>query len=251
MKKHTNKWMQVVSGAVMILLVGFTLTGCATADVDLVKPLESTPDTSVILMPGDEIDVKFFYTPELNELQNIRPDGQISLQLVGDVMAAGLKPVELQDVLKEKFTGLIERPSVVVITRNLQHRKVYIGGAVRQPGVLEMPGNMTALSAIMQTGGFNLQEAELKKVIVLRSDGTTTQQFNLDFQDALNGKGPHTPFYLHSQDIVFVQRTGVVKTAEWISQHINQMVPQFGFTYFYNTGTQDSTVGVDTSTSRR
>ena len=114
-----------------------------------------------------------------------------------------------------------------------------------------MPGNTTALSAILQAGGFNAPEANLKEILVLRRSGNQTEQFHLNYHDALNGKGPHEPFYLHPQDIVFVQRTGIVKTTEWISQHINQMVPQFGFTYFYNTGTKNSTIGVDTSSSRR
>lgn len=251
MKQYNNMPGKVTLCAVMMLMVGAMLSGCTTADVKAVTPVRSEPDTNVMLMPGDEIDVKFFYTPELNELQRVRPDGKISLQLVGDVQAAGLRPDQVQKVLEAKYTGLIERPSVVVIARNLQHRTVYIGGAVQKPGIVEMPGSITALSAILQSGGFYTSEANLKEVLVLRHDGDTAQQFTLNLQDALSGKAPHEPFYLHSQDIVFVQRTGVVKTAEWISQHINQMVPQFGFTYFYDSGSDSSTIGLDTSTSRR
>ena len=44
--------------------------------------------------PGDSIDVKFFYTPELNEIQNVRPDGKIALQIIGEVTAAGKTPAE-------------------------------------------------------------------------------------------------------------------------------------------------------------
>lgn len=220
--------------------------------MDSVKPYKglSWPDASVTLMPGDELEIKFFYTPELNESQQIRADGKISLQLVGDVKAAGLKPAQLKDVLERKFTGLIDRPSVVVITRELQHRKVYVSGAVQQPGALDLSYNMTALSAIMQAGGFNFQEAELTNIIVLRHAGNTSKSFCLNLQDALNGEAPHAPFYLHTQDIVFVQRTGVTRAAQWISQHINQMVPQVGFGYSYNTGTGNSTIGVDTSSRR-
>jgi 5'(3')-deoxyribonucleotidase len=69
----------------------------------------------------------------------------------------------------------------------------------------------------------------------------------LDLSDAINGRAPSAPFYLHPQDIVYVQRTGVVKAAQWIDQHITQLIPQAGFTYSFNTGTGDSTIGADTS----
>ena len=232
--------------AFVIIMTSLILAGCKSPTAESVKPYKglSKPDNRVTLMSGDLLDIKFFYTPELNESQQIRPDGKIAMQLVGDVTAAGLKPAQLTAVLEQKFSGLIERPSVVVIVRELQNRKVYIGGAVQQPGVLDMSGTMTALSAIMQAGGFNMQEAELQNIIVLRHEAGNIKSFCLNFQDALNGETPHAPFYLHAQDIVFVQRSGVVKAAEWISQHINQMVPQIGLTYLYNTGTGDSTIGV-------
>jgi protein involved in polysaccharide export with SLBB domain len=206
------------------------------------------PDARVILAPGDLVDVKFFYTPELNESQNIRPDGKITLQLAGEVMAAGLTPSQLQSDLEKKYAGLIEKPSVAVIARTLNHRNVYIGGAVNQPGMIAMPGDLTALSAILQAGGFNMNEAALENVLVIRQKGETRETFCLDFREDLKGDAPQAPFYLHAQDIVYVPRTTIVNVNQWVNQHINKVVPQFGFTYFRTMG--DSTVGLDTSASR-
>ena len=249
MTVHIRRGSSRKNYACAIIAASLSLAGCKTQTTNPVKPYKglSKPDNRVALMPGDLLEIKFFYTPELNESQQIRADGRISLQLVGDVTAAGLNPAQLKKVLEKKFTGLIDRPSVVVIPREMQHRKVYVSGSVQDPGVFDLYYNMTALSAIMEAGGFNPEEAELSNIIVLRRAGDAIKTYCLDFQDALNGNTPHAPFYLHAQDIVFVQRTGVVKTAQWISQHINEMIPQFGFTYFYNTGTGDSTIGVDTS----
>jgi len=249
--------------AFVILTTGLVLTGCQTANsaqsqqntdgilrelsqaANSAQPL-SLPDTGVTLAPGDLVDVKFFYTPELNEeSQQIRPDGKITLQLAGDVMAAGLTPAELQKELEQKYTGLIEDPAVTVIARTLNHRNVYIGGAVNRPGMLEMPGHMTALSAVMQAGGFDLREARLKNVLVIRHKEGVRRVYSLDVRDALKGDTPHAPFYLHPQDIVYVPRTAVVNAGQWIDQYINRIVPQTGFTYFYTK--DEHRIGVDTS----
>jgi len=250
--------------AFVILTTGLALTGCQTADsaqrsqqntdgilrelsqtTDSEKPL-SLPDTGVTLAPGDLVDVKFFYTPELNEeSQQIRPDGKITLQLAGDVMAAGLTPAELQKNLEQKYTGLIENPSVAVIVRELNHRNVYVGGAVNDPGMLTMPGHMTALSAVMEAGGFDLREAKLKNILVIRHEDGIRTAFSLDVRAALKGDTPHAPFYLHSQDIVYVPRTTIVNAGQWIDQHINRIVPQTGFTFFRTMG--NTRVGIDTS----
>ncbi len=254
MRTNTKQFVHSMHLAFALAIVGGLLGGCASEpDGKYIKPYQglSLPDTDVTLMPGDEVEIKFFYNPDLNEIQRVRPDGKISLQLVGEITAAGLKPSQVQKVLEQKYTGLVERPSAVVIPRELSQRKVFVGGAVNQPGLLDMPGNLTALAAILEAGGFNMEEAELKNIIVLRNENGETNSYQLDLRDALRGEDPHTPFYLHSQDIVYVQRTSVVRTAQWIRQYINQMVPQFGFNYLYNTGTGDSTIGVDTTSYRR
>jgi len=223
--------MQSVFCAAAVLLTGLLPAGCKTADVKMPAKFKSVPDARVILAPGDMVDVKFFYTPELNESQQIRPDGKISLQLVGDVAAAGLTPSALKDDLEKKYAGLIEKPSVVVIVRELNHRNVYVGGAVHKPGMVEMPGNMTALNAIIQAGDFNLREASLENVIVIRQDGATRKVFTLDFKDELKGCPRQDPFYLHAQDIVYVPRTKIANAVQWVDQHINKIVPQFGGAY--------------------
>ena len=240
-----------------------TLTGCQTAKPAgrspsspdyILRELQQTqtsseprslPDTRVTLAPGDLLEIKFFYAPDLNEEQQIRPDGKITLQLAGDVTAAGLTPEDLQKELEKKYTGLIENPSVAVIVRELNHRNVYVGGSVIRPGMLEMPGHMTALSAIMEAGGFDLREANLKNVLVIRHEGSTRSVFSLDVRDALKGDAPPAPFYLHAQDIVYVPRTTIVNVGQWVDQHINRIVPQTGFTYFYTK--DEHRIGVDTS----
>lgn len=228
-----------------IIVASLTIAGCST-------PIESykgrsLQDVRVALAPGDQIEIRFFYNPELNDLQHIRPDGKITLQLLGDVKAAGLTPAQLQTHLEEQFEGLVEKPSVAVIARELVHRNVYVSGAVFQPGLQPMPGHTTALQAIMTAGGFDMTKADTSEILIIRHENGSRKLFLLDFKDMLSGKEKHQSFYLHAQDIVYVPRTGIVKTAQWIDQYITQMIPKTGFSLFYDTGSNNSVIGVDTT----
>ncbi len=243
---HKNSRLKLLF-IVTTLAGGALLTGCKTAEVKNIKPPESKPDVNVVLLPGDQIDIKFFYTPELNELQAIRPDGKISLQLVGEVMAAGFTPSQVQDKLKEQYTGLIEKPSVVVIARELVHRSVYVAGSVYKPGLVPMPGHLTALSAIMNAGGFDMSSADPKEVHIIRHENGKRQIYTLNFKDTMDGESIDAPFYLHAQDIVYVPRTDIVKVGQWIDQYITQMIPKTGFSMFYDTGSDNKIIGVDTT----
>ena len=84
---------------------------------DMLKNMETpVAQADYTIRPGDELGIKFFYNQELNEDRLlVRPDGHISLQLVNEVLAAGLTPTELKHVLEEKYRSALTNPEVVVI----------------------------------------------------------------------------------------------------------------------------------------
>lgn len=206
---------------------------------------EADSPSRIKLEAGDDLEVKFFHTPELNETQTVSPDGCISLQLIGEVKVEGVTPIQLRDGLFQMYTPHLKDPDIVVIVRSYQNRRVFIGGQVISPGIVQMPGKLTLLEAIMQTGGFNLRKAEVRNVIVIRHMDDKRYGYSLDLKAALAGKATN-PFYLEPKDIVYVPRTTVVEVAQWIDQHINQLIPRTGFIYYERMG--DSTIGVNTST---
>src|SRR4030042_6230584 len=142
----------------------FFLQGCQTIQPSK-TPLEMasetivTPEPKLILAPGDTLDFKFFNNPELNENQTIRPDGKISLQLIGEIMATAKSPEELRELLVKLYTPQLRRPEVTVIVRTLANRRVYVGGHVTHPGLLELKPQMTALEAIIPAGGVEAYKA--------------------------------------------------------------------------------------------
>jgi len=179
----------------------------------------------VFLRPGDVVEVKFFYTPELDVSQSVRPDGKIALQLVGEVPVEGKTPAQLRDLLLTLYDSHLKDPKITIVLRSQYDRRVYVGGEVVRPGVIQMPGDMTAAEAIMEAGGFDMDEARLDNVIVIRQTGGHWRGFKMDMKAGLRGEGME-PFYLHPRDIVYVPRTKIAKIDQWVEQHINRLIPR-------------------------
>src|SRR3990172_661383 len=102
--------------------------GCRSAPIAPPAAAEQRPAPRLALGPGDAIDVKFFYVPELNESQTVRPDGLISLQLVGEVPVAGKTPEEVREELFRLYSPHVKRADVTVIVRSFRDRRIYVGG---------------------------------------------------------------------------------------------------------------------------
>jgi protein involved in polysaccharide export with SLBB domain len=179
----------------------------------------------VLLRPGDVLDVKFFYTPELDVTQSVRPDGKIALQLVGEVPIEGRTPAQVRDLLLTLYESHLKDPKITIVLKSQYDRRIFVGGEVVRPGVIPMPGDMTAAEAIMEAGGFDLEEARVNNVIVIRQTGGRWQGFKMDLKSTLQGEATE-PFYLHPRDIVYVPRTRIAEIDQWIEQHINKLIPR-------------------------
>ncbi len=240
--------LEMTSRSLSFLMLGAwaigSMAGCGSPYYEgerKVLPEPSGPPR-VTLSAGDVVDVRFFFTPELNVTQAVRPDGRISLQLVGEVSADGKTPAELRQELLAMYQTHLKEPDVAVIVQSFYRRRVYVGGEVLKPGVITMPGQLTALDAIMEAGGFRLPTAEVGSVVILRRTDNTQYGYCIDLKTALRG-GDIRPFYLEPQDVVYVPQTRITEVGQWIDQHINNLIPKTGFVVLTTTG--DSTVGYD------
>jgi len=223
-----------------LLFVFFT--GCKSKpEVQIPAPVPP----KVVLAPGDQIEIKFAYAEQFNEQQTIRPDGNIELQFVGEVAAAGKTPTELREELKQLFTPHLKYPQLAVIVRNFVDNRVYVGGEVKTPGLIQMPGRLTVLEAIMQAGGFNMQTAKTKNVMVLRQKDGKFQGYPVDLQKTLAGNSADV-FNLEPRDIIFVPETTIVKVDLWVDQFINKAIPNMGFTINRTSPSGRTNWGYDT-----
>jgi protein involved in polysaccharide export with SLBB domain len=243
---------KIIGIAIVVIFVLIPALGCQAArpaktPLEMSTEIASGPEPKLILGPGDVLDFKFFYNPELNDSQTVRFDGRISLQLIGEVMAQGKAPMELQEEISKLYTSQLRRPETTVVVRSLANRRVYVGGFVRTPGLIEMRTRMTALEAIMQAGGFDMWRAEIKNVVIIRHKDNQRYGCALDFSGELEGKATQ-PFYLEPLDIVYVPRTTISRVNLWIDQYINQILPKTGFTYLAPLGS-GATIGIQPSTT--
>jgi polysaccharide export outer membrane protein len=209
--------------ASFLLMAAF---GCQTFNPAVTpEQMASEPLTDQILSPGDVIDIKFLYNPELNDTQRVRPDGNITLQMIGEVKAAGKGPEALQEELNKLYDQELRKPSVTVTAKALRNNKVYVGGEVNKPGDVELLGSLTALEAIGQAGGFKTDTALQKSVVIVRSRNGKHYGTVIDLQEALSGKEVK-PFYLRTGDVVYVPQTNIAKVNQWVDQHINKILPR-------------------------
>ena len=199
------------------------------------KPLEQTKE-GYTLQAYDVLDIKFPYEPQLNECVTVRPDGKISLQIVDEIEAAGLTPEQLDNILTEKYSRVLSEPEITVIVREFAGQKVYVGGEVTTPGIVNLKGRMSALEAIFSAGGF-CETAEPKSVIVIsRSPENTRSIRKVNVQTVLAGAPPKEELLLRPFDVVYVPKTAIAEANKYVDQHIRKMIPinlSAGFSYTF------------------
>ncbi len=197
---------------------------------------DSVKRSDYVLQIGDEFEVKFFHHNELNELVVVRPDGRISLQMIGDVDALGKTPAELDAVITEKYSSILLDPEVTVIVKRPTAARVYVGGEIKMPGMLPLEGMMTCRQSIMQAGGF-LTTAEPSNIYIIRYQGTDKPLIvKVDLARGLKTPGEVDDVVLQSQDIVYVPRSIVAEANLFVEQYIDRLLPFdrfFGFSYNY------------------
>uniref|UniRef100_UPI00404A1A7C polysaccharide biosynthesis/export family protein n=1 Tax=Desulfobacca sp. TaxID=2067990 RepID=UPI00404A1A7C len=228
----------------LLLLVGCSNMQPARTAADLA----AEPVEPLTLSAGDVIDVKFFYTPELDESQIVRPDGFISLQLVGDVRVDHLTPAGLQQELLRRYTPHLKNPKITVLVRRVYDARVWVTGEVKRPGPVQMNGKLTVLEAVMEVGGGTRPTADLAKVLVVRQKNDGRHYGCLvNLQEVLQGREGQQ-FFLHPRDVVFVPPTSITRANDWVDQYINKMMPQARTIVEYPIGPGGrGTAGIDTS----
>lgn len=185
--------------------------------------------------PGDEIDISVPSAPELSKSVIVQPDGRVTLPLVGPQMAADRTIPELQDALARAYAGQLLRPEVFVSVKGTTPLKVFVGGEVGTPGVLDMPGDINALQAIIQAGGFRTTAKTDRVVIIRRGPGGRAMMRTVNLKAAMKDPARSDFVPLRRFDIVYVPRSAVSEAGLWVQQYFRDLSPiQLGFNYAIN-----------------
>ena len=230
-----------------------------------------------VLQPNDDIEVKFPYTPTLNELQKIRPDGKIQLQMIGTVEAAGQSPEELQRTLESRYARFLRKPELSVIVRSVttqnvrvatangpvvgraglgglqptivvrsyQAPQVFVSGEVGKPGVIGYRPGLSLLQALAEAGG-TLPTGDGSHIVVLRRGPGAPGQpdavrvLRLDLPKDF-ARQPDRDIALQPFDVVLLPKSDLAVVGDNIQQYLNAIPlmknSSFGFVYDLSSST--------------
>ena len=221
--------------ALMLALLSF-MFGCSPVVVSpaTLPPTQGQP-SEYRIQPGDQMEIKLFYNPELNESVTVRPDGRVSLQLAHEIPAAGLTPAELTQVLKKSYARELNRPEITVFIRNFAGQHVFVDGEVNKAALIPLAPAMTILQSIAVAGGLKNSARTDEIVIVRRGTEGKPQVFTVDITRVLNGTDPSQDVALMPFDVVYVPKSAITNLNVWIDQYLRQNLPvSFGLGYQLN-----------------
>ena len=162
------------------------------------------PPAEYLIGPDDVLAVNVWKEPEISRTLPVRPDGNISLPLVGDLTASGRTPAQLQNEIRQQLTAYLSNPEVAVVLQEAKSHKFNIVGEVQKPGTYVISGPMTILDAIALAGGLR-DFARQTKIYVLRfnADGSRARvPFN--YKQVIKGDALKTDVQLQPRDTVVV-----------------------------------------------
>jgi polysaccharide export outer membrane protein len=185
---------------------------------------------------GDELAIRLYFTPELNEDVTVRPDGRITTTLAEAVPAAGRTPEEVAAALRTLYNVELIEPRITVGIKSYAPIRVYVGGEVPSPGELTTSGPPpTVLQAVARAGGVRLTGDVDHVLIVRRGETGAPAVYAAHYADAVSGRDPGADVTLMPYDVVIVPKTGVARVFGYWNQYVQQFVPvSWGFSYSVN-----------------
>jgi polysaccharide biosynthesis/export protein len=187
-----------IAAALLVLLCGAAAAQTATTQT------EQDPPNAYQIGLGDVLEVSVWKNPELSVTVPVRPDGRISVPLLGDVQAAGLTPLALKAALTGGYKEYVTAPGVSVVVKEIHSRKIYVTGEVAHPGTYDLEPRGKLMQALALAGG--LTPYAKGRVILLRDghDGRQEKRMEVALKSIINGKKPEDNVLLQPGDTLVV-----------------------------------------------
>jgi len=217
------------------LIVLITFAPTVSGQQSQSSTLSAPENTRYRLSPGDVVLVRFFFNPELNDETQIRPDGTVSLQLIGEMQLAGRTVSDITEELERRYKPEVKLPRITVQVRSYAGQKVYVTGEVTRPGTISLIGGQDVISAIAEAGGVR-ESGKAHTVVLIRkgADGKVlARKVQLNVAKQIAEK-------LQPFDVVVVPPRAIIKVDRFVDEYIRGVVPAnlgAGFQYLYNNTT--------------
>lgn len=167
-------------------------------------PASPASAAEYVIGPDDLLTVNVWKEDEISRQVPVRPDGRVSLPLIGDVQAAGLTPLELQQSIRSRLTAYLVNPTVTVMVQEARSRHFNVVGEVEHPGSFVLGQPLTVLDALAMAGGFR-DFAKTGAIYVLRlnPDGSH-QRIAFNYKQVISGRSLQQNVHLQAGDTVVV-----------------------------------------------
>lgn len=222
----------------MLLLGGF-LAACTShpndpvpaANVQGFQPYSQTlPNYRVY--PGDELEITVYAAPELSRNVTVGPDGRIQLPLLPPIMVADLSLPEIKQRLRVAMSERLVDPTLDAIITKYGPQQVFVGGEVKQPGIIQLPGRIDALQAVIMAGGFTNQAKERQVILVRREPDGTVNSHSLDVRAGWDNPQIARLGPLQRFDVIYIPKTRIAQHNLFMQQYIRDALPiDFSFVY--------------------
>lgn len=156
--------------------------------------------------PGDILQIEVWKEPEASVPSvTVRPDGSISLPILGELRASGLLAMELQQTLCQKYGEFIRNARVTVMVREINSQKIYLIGEVRREGPIRLVAPITVLQALAEAGGLT-DYAKRKRIYIIRSEGDRRAFLPFDYEAVVRGEKIEQNIEMLPGDTIVVPR---------------------------------------------
>ena len=213
-----NSWMRWCLPALLWLLLAACASGGGQRPAGNVVAALPAPDSRSAdgaysgasdyrIGAQDLLNISVFGVEELNKDVRVNSNGQVSLPLVGTVIAGGRTILELEaDLAKKYAAGYLQNPQVTVFVKEFTSQRITLEGAVNKPGIYPITGRTSLLQAIALAGGVDDKVADLGGIVVMRQVGGKKQAAVFDLRQVRKGVIDDPQMY--GDDVIVVEQSG-------------------------------------------
>lgn len=187
-------------------LAGFLCASCTPMDMPPSAPVPAHRMNAqeYLIGPEDVVEVMVWKNADLSRTTSVRPDGKISLPLIGDIQAAGLTAEQLRGSIAESLQSYYkEPPQISVILQQINSYAIYVLGEVRSPGKYVVKTDTTFLQAVTLAGGFT-EFASKNRIVIRRREGERLQESSMGIKYAEVIAGRQRNILLRPGDTIII-----------------------------------------------
>jgi polysaccharide export outer membrane protein len=162
-----------------------------------------TPPADYVIGVDDQLEVVYWQDKDMSSAVTVRPDGNISLPLLNDIKAAGLTPEELRASVATAATKFVEDPTVSVVVKAINSRKVFLTGQIAKPGPYPLMDAMTVLQMLATAGGPN-EYAKTDRITIVRRENGKDVVYKFNYKDVSQGRKLTQNIMLKPGDTIIV-----------------------------------------------